>query len=155
MTQGDANDAAQIGVRLTLTRKLQRVQWPGRGKAVLCPLHRQWPVDFKVTRPGVVLWGSGSEFARSQALMQLAGSAHHPSIPYRPQSNGHVERVNKEVIRFLRYLVNNRRVEDDWESVLPISQRIISSCKSASIGLSPAELLIPAGISTTACSPAG
>ena len=65
MTQGDAHDAAQIGVRLTLTRRLQRVQWPGRGKAVLCPLHWQWPVDFKVTRPGVVLWGSGSEFARS------------------------------------------------------------------------------------------
>jgi hypothetical protein len=51
--------------------------------------------------------------------------------------------VNKEVIRFLRYLVNDRRVQDDWESVLPISQRIINSCKSASIGLSPAELLIP------------
>jgi hypothetical protein len=49
------------------------------------------------------------------------------------------------VIRFLRYLVNDRRVQDDWESVLPISQRTINSEKSGSIGLSesPAELLIP------------
>ena len=78
-----------------------------------------------------------------QALMQLVGSAHNPSIPYRPQSNGQVERVNKEVIRFLRYLVNDRRVQDDWEPVLPITQRIINSNKSASIGLTPAELLLP------------
>ncbi len=47
--------------------------------------------------------------------------------------------MNKEVIRFLRYLVNDRRVQDesDWESVLPISQRIINSDseKSGSITL--------------------
>jgi hypothetical protein len=70
----------------------------------------------------------------------VVGSAHNPSIPYRPQSNGQVERVNKEVIRFLRYLVNDRRVQDDREFVLPISQRIINSEKASSIGLSPAEL---------------
>ena len=39
--------------------------------------------------------------------------------------------------------MNDRRVQDDWESVLPISQRIINSEKSGSIGLSPAELLLP------------
>ncbi len=75
-------------------------------------------------------------------LMQLVGSAHNPSesIPYRPQSNGprpagQVERVNKEVIRFLRYLMNDRRVQDDWESVLPISQRTrtINSEKSGEL----------------------
>ena len=75
--------------------------------------------------------------------MQLVGSSHNPSIPYRPQSNGQVERVNAEVIRFLRYLVNDRRVQDDWESVLPIAQRIVNAQKSASIGLSPAELFLP------------
>jgi hypothetical protein len=78
-----------------------------------------------------------------QCLMQLVGSSHNPSIPYRPQSNGQVERVNAEVIRFLRYLVNDRRVQDDWESVLPIAQRIVNAQKSASIGLSPAELFLP------------
>ena len=31
-----------------------------------------------------------------QCLMQLVGSSHNPSIPYRPQSNGQVERVNAE-----------------------------------------------------------
>ena len=62
-----------------------------------------------------------------QCLMQLVGSSHNPSIPYRPQSNGQVERVNAEVIRFLRYLVNDRRVQDDWESVLPIAQRIVNA----------------------------
>ncbi len=51
-----------------------------------------------------------------QALMQLVGS-HDPFIPYRPQPNGQVERVNAEAIGFLRYLVNDRRVQDDWESV--------------------------------------
>ncbi len=50
--------------------------------------------------------------------------------------------MNKEVIRFLRYLVNDKRVQDDWESVLPISQRIVNSGKSGSLGLSPAEPLI-------------
>jgi hypothetical protein len=38
-----------------------------------------------------------------QALMQPVESAHNPSIPYRPQSNGpgQVERVNKEVSALL------------------------------------------------------
>jgi hypothetical protein len=34
-------------------------------------------------------------------------------------------------------------VQDDWESVLPIAQRIVNAQKSASIGLSPAELFLP------------
>jgi hypothetical protein len=78
-----------------------------------------------------------------QCLMHVVGSSHNPSIPYRPQSNGQAERVNAEVIRFLQYLVNDRRVQDDWESVLPIAQRIVNAQKPASIGLSPAELFLP------------
>ncbi len=34
-------------------------------------------------------------------------------------------------------------MQDDWESVLPIAQRITNAQKSASIGLSPAELFLP------------
>jgi len=41
--------------------------------------------------------------------------------------------------------VNDRRVQDDWESVLPISQRIINSEKLGSIGLNQPPSIKRAG----------
>ena len=51
--------------------------------------------------------------------------------------------MNAEAIRFSRYLANDRPVQDDWKSVLPIAQRIVNAQTSASLGLSPADRFLP------------
>lgn len=45
---------------------------------------------------------NGSQFVNSviQQLLVQMGVKHHRVLPYTPQSNGHVERINKEVIPF-------------------------------------------------------
>ena len=74
------------------------------------------------------------------ALLKLTNVERHHSIPWRPQSNGLVERANKELIRHLRYIVFDRRIVDAWDTVLGMAVRIINTTKHASIGVSPAQL---------------
>ena len=78
-----------------------------------------------------------------KALLNLAGSDQHSSIPFAPQSNSMVERSIKEIIRHLRCIVNDRRNHDQWDLMIPIALRIINSTNHASIGRSPAGILLP------------
>jgi transposase InsO family protein len=78
-----------------------------------------------------------------RALLNLAGADNHPSVPYNPGSNGLVERAIKEVMRHVRFAVNERRDHGDWGLMLPLATRIINSTRHASVGRSPAEILLP------------
>lgn len=63
------------------------------------------------------------------------------SIPYRPQSQGKVERANQEIMRHLRALLVGSIKKESWSMYLPIVQRIINSTPCATTGFPPAKLL--------------
>jgi hypothetical protein len=64
------------------------------------------------------------------------------TIPYRPASNGIVERKNREVLAHLRALLfTDNLVKLNWHYLLPIAQRICNATDVASLGCSPAQLI--------------
>ena len=63
------------------------------------------------------------------------------TAPYSKQENAIVERANREVLRHLRAILYDRRIQSDWSAVLPMVQRIMNSEVHESIGVAPATLL--------------
>lgn len=95
--------------------------------------------------PDAFRWDNCSQFDNHllKCLTDLVGVERHPSVAYNPQSNGLIERAIAEIITHLKYIVNDRRMHEEWDMALPIALRIINGKKHASIGLSPAELMLP------------
>jgi transposase InsO family protein len=69
----------------------------------------------------------------------LLGFDRHVTLAYRPQANGKVERVNKEVGRHLRFICLDRRFENKWSSMLPLVQRSINTQIHEVLGVEPAQ----------------
>ena len=78
-----------------------------------------------------------------EAFVNLLGVEKHTSVPYSPQSKGKVERSIAEIVRHLKFIVNERANHDDWDVMLPMAVRIINANKHAAIGMSPAVVLLP------------
>ena len=78
-----------------------------------------------------------------RCLLALIGADRHPSVPYNPQTNGVVERVIQEIMRHLRFICNEVRIQTEWEVYLPLVLRILNSEPVATIGLSPVQILLP------------
>ena len=95
--------------------------------------------------PKAVRWDNCPQFDNHliRVLTDLIGVERHESIPFNPETNGVVERCIKEIIRHLRFIVNERRIKEDWIKALPMVLRILNSQKQAGIGLSPAEIIFP------------
>ena len=71
--------------------------------------------------PKSVRSDNGPQFAASVVdnMLHLMGVGHDFSIPHRPESNGLVERANKEVNRHLRSLIMDQRNGETWSLYLP------------------------------------
>ena len=95
--------------------------------------------------PTAFRWDNCSQFENHliEAFVNLLGVEKHTSVPYNPQSNGKVERSIAEIVRHLKFIVNERANHDDWDVMLPMAVRIINANKHAAIGISPAEVLLP------------
>jgi len=65
-------------------------------------------------------------------------------LPQRIQvRNGIVERANQEVLRHLRALLFDSRVQDKWSfEQLPLVQRIMNTVEKISVGVTPADLML-------------
>jgi hypothetical protein len=63
------------------------------------------------------------------------------SVPYRPQSQGIVERLNAEVMRHLRAFILPLKDATVWPTYLPLVQRLLNSAIHSTTGVSPAQLL--------------
>ena len=74
-------------------------------------------------------------------LASFLGLKHHVIIPYHPQANGIVERRNAEVMKHLRAVVMEKRVQKEWSLHLPIVQGILNSSFDFSIGTFPARVI--------------
>ncbi len=61
--------------------------------------------------------GRNFESALFAELCQLLGSEKTRTVPYRPQSDGLVERFNRTLQQMLKTLVSEAR--DDWDDLLP------------------------------------
>ena len=95
--------------------------------------------------PKAYRWDNCSQFENHlmRCLLEMIGTESHPSIPFNPQTNEIVERNIAEIMRHLRFIVNERRIKTDWSLYLPMVLRILNSEKIAAIGLSPQEILMP------------
>ena len=82
---------------------------------------------------------AGEVMAAFRALLDIQPDF---TIPYRPQSNGIVERKNSNVLGHLRSLLfSSGQVQENWYKLLPIVQRICNATDVSSVGCSPAELI--------------
>jgi hypothetical protein len=85
----------------------------------------------------------GSQFVNQiiQEFTTLMGVKHHLTLQYSSESNGLVERANKEVMRHLRNIVFDRRCRDNFSTMLPLVQRIMNTAIHSVTKISPAQLL--------------
>ena len=49
------------------------------------------------------------------------------TLPYRPEANGLVERVNQETMKHLKAITYEGGVKRNWSQYLPLVQRIINN----------------------------
>jgi hypothetical protein len=93
--------------------------------------------------PCSFLTDNGTQFVNKTvaALLHLVEVEHCKIHPYSHEENGIVERANKEVIRHLRDIIFDARVESDWSTYLPLVQRIMNSQVHSKTGLAPMELV--------------
>lgn len=93
--------------------------------------------------PRAIRTDQGSQYSAAmvEQFLELTGVARQSTIPYRPKSNGIVERVNAEVLRHLRSLIMDRRVKERWSQFLPLVQRIVNASVHSATGVAPASMI--------------
>jgi transposase InsO family protein len=94
-------------------------------------------------RPKGIRTDGGSQYDNHliDTFCHLLGFDRHVTLAYRPQANGKVERVNKEVGRHLRFICLDRRFENKWSSMLPLVQRSINTQIHEVLGVEPARIV--------------
>ena len=92
-------------------------------------------------KPEKILSDNGKEFkAREfEQLLISYGIKHIYSTPYKPSSNGAVERVNRTIIQILKGLVNS---PTDWDKELPRTLMIYNNTLHAENKKSPSDCLL-------------
>jgi len=86
----------------------------------------------------------GSEYVNDiiQALVDFTGTEHVVSMAYSKEENGIVERSNKETWRWMRAIVNDRRIGHHRVSrATPFVTRIHNAKKVKSLGYSPGQMV--------------
>ena len=99
--------------------------------------------------PRILRSDNGPQFTANviDNFLALLGVGRHLTLPYRPQSNGMIERSNQEVGRHLKSLIMDQRVAETWSAVLPIVQRIMNSTPNRVTGTTPARLMYGGAVS--------
>jgi len=90
---------------------------------------------------------SGPNFKSTlmSGLMTRLGADHQLTKAYSKEQNGLVERVNREVVRHLKAIIFDKRVQNKWSRYLPIVQRWINTSVHSATGCTPAEIVFPNG----------
>ena len=84
--------------------------------------------------------GRNFESSLFHELCSLMEMAKLRTTPYRPSSNGQVERLNREILFKIRaYLDNKQR---DWDRYLPFIGMALRSCVNESTGYSPNMMML-------------
>jgi len=95
----------------------------------------QWIVLFGV--PKAIHSDQGREFESSlfRGVIELLGSKKIRTAPYRPQSDGQVERMNRTILQLLSAFVSDRA--NDWDVHLPYVMMAYRSSVHSSTGCTP------------------
>ena len=103
--------------------------------------------------PKAVRSDNGSQFTAQVVsnLLHLMGVGREYTIPYRPQSNGLVERSIKEVLRHLRAMIMDQRSGETWSLLLPLVQRVINSTPHTTTGVAPIRLVYGDAVTPNRC----
>lgn len=94
--------------------------------------------------PGVIRSDRGSQYVNNiiAEYSSLVVTTMEHTLAYSKEENAIVERCNKEVMRHLRAIILEKRVQEFWSSdQLPLVQRILNCEVKTNTGVSPAELL--------------
>ena len=88
--------------------------------------------------PPTGLMSDGPTHFRNETLRLLSKALkmkHHFTLPYVPWSNGAVERLGREVVRFLRALCSELRLSfAEWPDLVPIMQSVLNNSPSPQRG---------------------
>ena len=74
-------------------------------------------------------------------LLELFKISRRFTLPYRPEANGLVERVNQETMKILRAITYEGGVKRNWSQYLPLVQRIINNSFHSAIGTTPSRVV--------------
>ena len=90
--------------------------------------------------PSKILTDNGSEFASREFnnMLEEFGIQHIYTTPYRPQSNGCIERVNRTIGGFLRSIDGS----NSWTAKLTSAVMVYNNTLHQSIGMSPGSYLL-------------
>ncbi len=91
--------------------------------------------------PAKIQTDGGSQFRNSFFETLEKVWTHHITTPYRHEANSIVERMNREINKWLKRRRISIRELDDWPSHLPAVQYVINSSKSSVSGFSPMQLV--------------
>jgi hypothetical protein len=93
--------------------------------------------------PAAIRSDNGTQFVNEllETFTRLTGVKHQFAVPQRHESNGLVERVNREVNRHLIALIVESGKSDRWSELLPMVQRLLNSSEHSVLGTSPSQLL--------------
>lgn len=85
----------------------------------------------------------GQQFCANivEDLLKTQRIGHTTTLGSRPQANGHVERAQYEVIRLLRAILLDTRVQRGWSEQLCFVQHIINSEVHSATGFSPKQMM--------------
>jgi IS30 family transposase len=86
---------------------------------------------------------NGSQFVNEtiKSLFEALQIEHIRINAYSHEENGLVERVNKEIMRYLRAIANERKIKRTWSQSLPFVQRIINAQIHGVLGVSTAQII--------------
>jgi hypothetical protein len=85
--------------------------------------------------------GSSLTSKQVEAVLALLGTDHRLTVAYSHEENGIIENANRKIIGFLRAMVFDASVRDNWSMLLPFAQRICNAEVVSSLGVKPAQLL--------------
>lgn len=94
--------------------------------------------------PGIIRSDRGSQYVNNllTEFSTLVVLTPEYTLAYSKEENSIVERCNKEVMRHLRAIILEKRVQENWSTdQLPLVQRILNCEVKKNTGVSPAELL--------------
>ncbi|GKT19588.1 hypothetical protein ADUPG1_011533, partial [Aduncisulcus paluster] len=92
--------------------------------------------------PPVIKSDNGPQFVNAvwRCLFNWLEIRHHRTIPYNPQSNGIIERSNRELLKFLKALLVGKE-GGDWTDQIPVVRFLMNSQEHSVLGISPFEMV--------------